>query len=362
MKIGPFRFDLNELGGAFGDIGTLLPLSLGLIAISGLDPSFLFLTVGLAYIAAGIYFRVPTPIQPMKAVASISIAAGFSPSVVASSGLWMSLILFLAVFSKMLKFLKRIITKPIVRGIQFAVGLLLVKKAFDLLLEPQPIYRNLNLVLFFASFILLLAFLRNKRIPSSLVVIGLGIVVTILSNPNTKFTLGFHLPQISPPNPKDALGALLVLIPAQFLTTIGNAVFAAELTARDYYGEAAKRINVESLAISMGITNLFISLGGGMPVCHGSGGFTAHYRFGARTGGANIIIGTFFVLLSLLLGPSLYQILKNFPYPILAVLLGYVGLRHALFIKKLESVEEIVPAGIASLVLISLTLLRRFIL
>ncbi len=90
-----FRFTLFELGGALGDLGTLLPLIVALIALNHMNATSVFFVVGLAYIAAGLFYRLPMPVQPLKAVAAIAIAGGLSASVISASGLVMAAFLLL---------------------------------------------------------------------------------------------------------------------------------------------------------------------------------------------------------------------------------------------------------------------------
>ena len=76
MQTKSFRFNLQELGGALGDLGTLLPLMVALILINGLNATLVLILVGLFYIGSGLYYRLPMPVQPLKAVAAIAIALG----------------------------------------------------------------------------------------------------------------------------------------------------------------------------------------------------------------------------------------------------------------------------------------------
>src|SRR5437660_58722 len=73
-----------------------------------------------------------------------------------------------------------------------------------------------------------------------------------------------------------------------------------------------------------------------MPVCHGAGGMTAHRTFGARTGGAPILIGGSLVVIAIALGNSLPALLAGFPLPILAGLLAISGLMHIALLKDLR--------------------------
>ena len=69
------RFDRNELSGAFGDIGTDLPLIVGLILVTGLDAANVFLMFGIMQIITGLIYGIPMPVQPLKLVAVIAISS-----------------------------------------------------------------------------------------------------------------------------------------------------------------------------------------------------------------------------------------------------------------------------------------------
>jgi hypothetical protein len=69
------RFDRVELAGSFWDLGTLLPIVVGMILINKLSPTTVFLSFGLFFILiTGFYYRLPIPVQPLKAVGAIAIA------------------------------------------------------------------------------------------------------------------------------------------------------------------------------------------------------------------------------------------------------------------------------------------------
>ena len=59
MRIGGNSYDLREVSGAFGDLGTLVPFVVGYLAINGLDPVGILVNIGLFQVAAGLYFRTP---------------------------------------------------------------------------------------------------------------------------------------------------------------------------------------------------------------------------------------------------------------------------------------------------------------
>ena len=75
-------------------------------------------------------------------------------------------------------------------------------------------------------------------------------------------------------------------------------------------------------------------------MCHGTGGLAAHYRFGARTGSAPLMIGAFFVVLALVFGEAGMTLLSLIPNSVLGVLLIFAGLELCPLIRSLKSNEE----------------------
>ena len=89
-----------------------------------------------------------------------------------------------------------------------------------------------------------------------------------------------------------------------------------------------------------------------MPLCHGAGGLAAHYRFGARTAGSNLIIGLIFVVLALFLGTGILAIVYLIPLSILGVLLLYAGSQLGMTMIDLMSRKDLFVA----LVMLGITL------
>ncbi len=127
MRFQPFKFSMWELGGALGDLGTLLPLLAALVLINGVNPTSAFFVVGIAYVLSGLFYRIPMPIQPLKSVASIAIATGISASVISASGLLMAGILILLAVTGLISKVAKLFPKPIIRGIQLGVGFILLR-------------------------------------------------------------------------------------------------------------------------------------------------------------------------------------------------------------------------------------------
>ena len=97
------RFDRNELAGAFGDIGTDLPLIIGMITVSGIDSASTFIIYGLLQMASGLYYGIPMAVQPLKAVATIVIAQHLTGDVIYGGGLAIGLIMLVMTITGLLK-------------------------------------------------------------------------------------------------------------------------------------------------------------------------------------------------------------------------------------------------------------------
>jgi len=126
------------------------------------------------------------------------------------------------------------------------------------------------------------------------------------------------------------------LVLPQVPLSFANSCLATADTARTYFGDAARRVRPGRLAITIGVANLFAGSIGGMPVCHGAGGMTAHRSFGARSGGAPIMLGSILIAIALVMGATLTAALSGFPVPILAGLLTVAGLLHITLLKDLR--------------------------
>ncbi|MFZ4440373.1 MAG: putative sulfate/molybdate transporter, partial [Syntrophales bacterium] len=74
---------------------------------------------------------------------------------------------------------------------------------------------------------------------------------------------------------------------------------------------------------------------GGVPMCHGAGGMAGHVRFGAKTGGALVILGSLLVLIALFFSDSVAIFFKIFPNAILGVILFFAGSELAIVVRDI---------------------------
>ncbi len=356
-----FIFDRSELAGSLGDVGILLPIALALIRLNGLNPTSVFLSAGLLYVGAGVYYRLPLPVQPLKAVSAIAIALSLAPSTIAAAGIMMGVLLLLLGITDWASTLARFFTKPIIRGIQLGIGFILVTTAINLMGKPWGgVPQSANQVALpswtgyligVGSFILILALAGHRRFPAPLVVLSCGALVGLVLTPGSwpAFSLRPVWPTLAVPPIHEFALALTVLVIPQIPLTFGNAIVATADLARTYFGERGERVTPSRLAGGMGLANLFAGLIAGLPVCHGSGGFTAHYKFGARTGGAPIMIGLGCCLLGLAFGATAVWIIGVIPLAVFGAFLLFVGLEHCLLVADLQGRDEfLVALAIAS--------------
>jgi len=116
------RFDRNELAGAFGDIGTDLPLLIGVLAASGADTASVLVVYGLMQICSGLWYGMPMPVQPLKAFAALVIAKKIQPAIIYGGGLAIGISMFLLSVTGLINWIARIVPKAVVRGIQLGLG------------------------------------------------------------------------------------------------------------------------------------------------------------------------------------------------------------------------------------------------
>lgn len=337
-----------EFAGSLGDLGTLLPIAIGMILVNGMSVTGIFFSVGLFYILAGLYFRVPVPVQPMKAIGAYSIATGMTASQIAGSTGLVCLFLFIIGITGAIDYIGKIIPKPVIRGVQLSTGILLMSQGFKMIMglsphqlqidaiEPYLILQNigplpLGIILGIIGSAITLLLLNNKKFPAGIAVMLFGITVGVIFGTHEGFqslSLGLYTPDFIPfglPKTADLTIALFVLVLPQLPMTVGNAIIANADLSKDYFHEDAKKVTYKTTTLSMSAANLISFLMGGIPLCHGAGGLAAHYHFGARTGGSNIIIGSLFLMLGLLLGPHALAIIHLLPFSILGVLLIFAG-------------------------------------
>lgn len=359
-----YKLNRLEFAGSLGDLGTLLPLAIGMILINDINPTGLFFTIGVYYILAGIYFGVPVPVQPMKVIGSYAIATAMTASQITASGYLMAIILLIIGATGTISLIGRCIPHSVVRGVQLSTGILLMVQGVKMILgnsiiqqihqmaEPNLAVQSIGavpigVVIGIVGGLLSLVLLDNKRFPAGLVIviIGLGVGV-IFGRPEglDQIRIGLTFPALLPfgwPTRADFTFALFALVLPQIPMTIGNAVVAYADLSKTYFGVQSVKVTHRGACLSMALANFLSSSFGGMPLCHGAGGLAAHYRFGARSAGSNFIIGIIFVALAVGLGKHALAMINLLPLAILGVLLLFAGSQLGLTILDLKTRKEL---------------------
>ncbi len=364
--IDNLRFDRVEFAGSLGDLGTLLPIVVAMILINKLSPSTVFLSFGLFYLITGFYYRLPVPVQPLKAVGAIAIAYPLvvTESVIGASGIIFGIILLLLSISGTVNTLAKLFTQPVVRGIQLSLGLIFLRKGVELIVQKNLFLSgvagrfaeyNLNLILGVAVFLTVLALLDNKKLPAALAALAAGIIAGLAFGgfDSISFSVGPTKIGFISPTLKDFWTAFIMLILPQIPLTIGNACVGTADTCCTLFPKNPQlsKTKAGNFALTMGLANFPAGFIGAVPMCHGTGGLAAHYRFGARTGGAPVMIGALFVVMALAFGEFGFALLAMIPNSVLGVLLIFAGLELCPLIRSLKTNEEyfvaILISGIA---------------
>jgi MFS superfamily sulfate permease-like transporter len=344
-------YNVREFAGAFGDLGTLIPFVVGYIVVSKIDPASILISLGVLKIFVGLYFKTPVPIQPMKAIGAAAIAnpGGVSNVMVWGSGLFSTVLWAILALSGAVEWLNKITAKPVLRGIMLGLGISFVISGLKMM-SSQWMLAVVGLTI---TFLLL----RNRRLPAMLVLLCLGITASLVLAPSLigqlkQMSPQFRLPEIvfGKLSWRDLLlGALVLGIP-QAPLTLGNAILGTVAENNELFPD--RPLTVKTVALDHGIINAVSFAMGGIPVCHGAGGMAGHVRFGARTGGALVILGVILLLLGLFFSPSVSLLFNMIPSAILGVILFFAGIELASIVWDIGSRKEdiyvlLVTAGIA---------------
>lgn len=321
MRTPGNAYNLGELGGAFGDLGTFVPFVAGYLAVTGLDPAGVLIPFGLAQMAVGSYYRTPLAVQPMKAIGSAAVG---QPGVVTvgaiqAAGLITGALWVVLGISGAASRLARLAGQPVVNGLVLGLGLALGLEAVRMAASDA-----LVAVVAGAAGLILLA---RAAGPAMLVLLGLGLGVAIVRTPSLPGELlaaawDWRLPSVGlwDLGWRDVVTGAVVLAIPQAALTFGNAVVA---TAEENNTRFPSRpVTVRAMALDHGLMNLFGAALGGVPMCHGAGGMAGHVRFGARTGGALVmLLGGLTLLAGLGFAHSIALVLQAFPPGVLGVVL-----------------------------------------
>jgi hypothetical protein len=296
---------VGEVTGAVGDAVTVLPVVVALGALTEVSLAHALLGFAAFQAVWGLRYGLPMSVEPMKALAGLAIAGAIGYGELVAAGLLAGATLLVAGRWGLVGRLGEYVGRPVVRGVQLAVALLLVEAGLGLAVESPSVAVGGLVVAGVATLV--------DRRAGALAVLGVG----------TALALGGGLPTVTVPGlaptvPAPAVtGGTLSGLAAQLAMTVGNAAVATSLLCTDLFD---RDVSPDQLSTSMGVMNLLAVPLGAVPMCHGSGGLAGKHAFGARTGTANLVLAALYVPAALVAG-----LWVGFPTALLGVLLVAVA-------------------------------------
>jgi|GraSoiStandDraft_48_1057284.scaffolds.fasta_scaffold55148_2 MFS superfamily sulfate permease-like transporter len=291
-----FRDDrsiMQECSGACGDLGTFIPHVIGAMTVAGLPPAGVLFGFGMFLISTGLFYGLPLPVQPMKAVSAVILTDGLRPGEVAAAGMMLGIVLLVLGLAGWIGRLARMIPQSVSAGLQLGLGLLMGILGIKLMLETRWIG--------FGSLALFFLLSRIPRCPAAPIVLVAAAVLGWIDSTAMPHQIGFapSVPHLVFPTWTEVWRSLEIAVLPQLSLTLTNAVIVTASLSRELFPTTGLIASERNLALSSGLANVLLSPFGAMPMCHGAGGLQAQYRFGARTGLAPIIFGSVVLVLAI---------------------------------------------------------------
>ncbi len=308
------NFAWNEVTGAIGDSVTVLPFVVAIAVLSDLSLAVMLVWFGVFQIVWGLYYGSPVSVEPMKALAALVVAGTITVGEFLLAGLILAVVLLVMGATGTLGRVGKHIGTPVVRGVQLGVALVLLETGLRI---GASDHRLAGLAVGVA---VVLVALGHWNV-TAIVVLALGGLIagtqTGIPSPSVPSSEGFFLVShatLTLPTIEATL--------AQLAMTIGNAALAASVLLSDYFD---RDVSPDELSTSMGVMNLVSIPFGALPMCHGSGGIAGKYAFGARTAGANVLLGVGYIVVALFA----VGFVSTYPVAVLGVILVLIGLQLA---------------------------------
>lgn len=329
------RLDLGELTGAIGDSVTVLPIVVGLAALTPVSLPHALIWFGVFQVVWGVVYGLPLSVEPMKALAGLALAGTLAYGEFLAAGLLAGVVLLVFAATGSLSRIQRHVREPVIRGIQLAVALVLARAGFDLGIADPTLALGAVAV---AGVVAVAGYRRG----AALAVLGVGLALALLETgvPAASLPAFGLFPTGVPALTTGALSAST----GQLAMTVGNAAVATSLLLSDLFDAD---VSTDRLSGSMGAMSLTAVPLGGLPMCHGSGGLAGKHAFGARTGGANLVLGGLYLAAVPFAG-----VVAAFPMPVLGVLLAVVAVhlgRRAVAVSGRRALAVVALVGVVGL-------------
>lgn len=287
------RSVIQEASGACGDLGTFIPHVIGAITVAGLAPAGVLLCFGIFLVSTGLFYGLPIPVQPMKAISAMILTGGLRPGEVAAAGVIIGVVLLVLGITGLIGRLARVIPQSVSAGLQLGLGLLMGVLGLKLILETPW--------LGFAAFAALFLLMRVPRCPAAPIVLIAATLADwttssgVPGHADIAASTGVH---VVAPSWSEVWRSFGLAVLPQLSLTLTNAVIVTASLSRELFPVTGEKASERNLSISSGLANVLLCPFGAMPMCHGAGGLQAQYRFGGRTGLTPIIFGAVLLVLA----------------------------------------------------------------
>jgi MFS superfamily sulfate permease-like transporter len=264
------------------------------MTVAGLAPAGVLFGFAAFLVATGLFYGLPLPVQPMKAVSAVILTGGLQPGEVAAAGIMIGVVLLVLGITGWIGRLARSIPQSVSAGLQLGLGLLMAVLGLKLVLETPW--------LGFGSLALLFALTRIPRCPAAPIALAAAVIVGwVTGNVGTapEVTITPRVPHLVVPSWAEVWRSFQIAVLPQLSLTLTNAVILTASLSRELFPAMASVANERNLALSSGLANVLLCPFGAMPMCHGAGGLSAQFHFGARTGLAPIIFGVVLLVLAI---------------------------------------------------------------
>jgi predicted benzoate:H+ symporter BenE len=284
---------LQEASGACGDLGTFIPHVIGAITVAGLAPAGVLLGFGLFLVSTGVFYGLPLPVQPMKAISAVILTGGLRPGEVAAAGMIIGVLLLLLGATGLIGWLARVVPQSVSAGLQLGLGLLMGVLGLKLTLETPWIGFPALAALFLLG--------RISRFPAAPVVLVTAVLIGWMTSgiaPAHQALVASSGVHLVIPTCAEIRRSFGIAVLPQLSLTLTNAIIVTASVSRDLFPGNGEIASERNLALSSGLANVLLCPFGAMPMCHNAGGLQAQYRFGGRTGLTPIIFGAVLLVLA----------------------------------------------------------------
>lgn len=326
-----------EWAGAFGDLGTIIPFVVGYISVLKMEPFGILFAFGITMIVCGATYKTPIPVQPMKAIGAVAITQAaqtvlITPAAVYSACLATGIFWLVLGITGAAGKIANLVSRPVVMGIVLGLGMSFMLEGIKMMAT-----RWIIAIVGLAGTLFLL---NNRKIPALLLLLLFGVFCGIAINPDSLREIAAVSCNVRAPRFvllditwSDLYAGVVFLALPQLPLTLGNAVIGIREENNRLFPD--RPVTDKMMATSTGLMNIAGSAIGGIPMCHGAGGMAGHVAFGARTGGALIILGTVLLVLAVFFSNSITTLFGLIPAAILGVILFLAGAQLAIGSSKL---------------------------